>query len=696
MSSSETSKVEGRLDQPPGLQQLERTHLRSLQVNPYDIDARRALGAVCQAQGRLDEAVSHYEEVLRIRPEDIQTRRGLGDSLYLGGRFADAAAVYRQVVQMRPEDAETRNNLGAALADLGQLDDAVVCYHEALRLRPDFAHAHYNLGNALRLQGRLDEAVASYGRALQSRADFAEAHYNLGLALNSQGRYAEAITGHLQALRLRPGYAQAHNGLGLALANSGRLAEALASYEEALRLRPDFADAHRNRSLVWLLAGDLRRGWPEYEWRWECDDFTPPRFPQPAWDGAPLEGRSILLYAEQGLGDTLQFVRFASLVKERGGVVILAAPAVLHPILAGCPGLDQIVPLGTEWPAFDLHLPLMSLPKVLGTTLGTIPADVPYLRAEPARVASWGRELASIREFKVGIAWQGNPGIPYDRVRSFPLRELAALAEVEGVRLFSLQKGPGTEQLRDSDARFPIVDLASRLDEDSGAFMDTAAVLTHLDLVVTCDSVLAHLAGALGVPAWVALPIVPDWRWLLEREDTPWYPTLRLFRQTQAGGWTEPFRRMADELLRRIATAPGVRQITIGVTLGELVDRITILEIKDRRLTDPERLRNVRSELAELVAARDGAMKPADSDGVADLAVQLRAANEAIWEAEDELRRCEDKGDFGSRFIGHARSVYYHNDRRAALKRQINDRLGWRRNEEKLYTPYQMRGGPIE
>jgi hypothetical protein len=372
---------------------------------------------------------------------------------------------------------------------------------------------------------------------------------------------------------------------------------------------------------------------------------------------------------------------------------VLAAPEALHPILSGCDGIDALVPRDGQPPAFDLHCPLMSLPAVLGTTLATIPAEIPYLHADPALVEFWRHELAAIEGYKVGIAWQGNPRVLYDRTRSIPLRSFEPLARVEGVRLVSLQKGFGTEQIAALGGRFEMIDLGERLDETAGALMDTAAVMVSLDLVVTCDTVFAHLAGALGVRAWVALPAVPDWRWLLDRGDSPWYPTLRLFRQTHTGSWAEPFERMASALAQAAhASSPGAPSLAIGVSPGELIDRITILEIKNERIADPDKLGHVRAELADLRARRDQLLR--QSPALDDLAAELLRVNEAIWQAEDELRLCERAGDFGPSFVTLARSVYRHNDRRATLKRQVDNLLGSRRGEEKLYTSYEGQGQP--
>ena len=300
-------------------------------------------------------------------------------------------------------------------------------------------------------------------------------------------------------MELRPGNPSALVNLGLGLAESGQLVEALACYDEVIRGFADNADAHHNRAQAWLLLGDWARAWPEYEWRWRCAEFTPHGLVSPPWDGTPLEGRTILLHAEQGAGDTLQFVRYAPLVKERGGVVVLAAPERLHPILRTAAGIDRLVPQlrGAPPPAFDVHCPLLSLPAVFGTTPETVPVQAPTCTRSPRGSHAGAKLLEPVKGFKIGIAWQGSPTmLPYDRWRSVPLDRFAALARLEGVRLFSLQFGFGSEQLRAAAGRFPIVDLTGELDESAGAFLDTAAVMANLELVVTCDTAVAHLGGA--------------------------------------------------------------------------------------------------------------------------------------------------------------------------------------------------------
>ena len=430
--------------------------------------------------------------------------------------------------------------------------------------------------------------------------------------------------------------------------------------------------------------GRFEQGWPGYEWRWKCKEFgSLPPFHPPLWDGSPLDGRTILVHAEQGLGDTLQFIRYAPLVHQRGGRVILVCQPPLIGLLTRSPGVERLVAQGEALPDYDVHVPLMSLPGLLGTTLESVPADVPYLDAEPQLVEAWRHRLGSYPGFKVGIVWQGNPKFRLDRRRSIPLAQFAPLARVPGVHLFSLQKGPGAEQLAAVTDRFPVTDLGRRLDD----FMDTAAVLKNLDLVISVDTAIAHLAGALGIPVWVALPFVPDWRWLMDREDSPWYPTMRLFRQARPGQWEDVFQRIAEALQRRLAAPVELRPITVEIAPGELIDKITILEIKSERITDAAKRHHVGTELALLVAARDRAV-PGSAE-LARLATELKAVNEARWQIEDEIRLCERDEDFGPRFVALARSVYRTNDRRAALKRQINELLGSKLIEEKSYTSYE-------
>jgi tetratricopeptide (TPR) repeat protein len=651
-----------------------------LALRPDYAQAHNNLGAALRAQDQVERAIVCYEKALQLAPSYADAHNNLGDARAALGQWERAESCYRQALALQPGYPEALNNLGVALVRLDRIDEAIRCHEQALGQRPHFYEAHNNLGNALIAQRKLAEAERCYRETVRLRPDYAQGHYNLGIALAEQGRLDEALASYQEALRLKPDHTEARGNLGNALRALGRMDEALACYRQVLELKPDDPDAHMSRALAWLLLGDYERGWPEYEWRWRTRAFTKPRYVQPRWDGSPLAGRTLLLHPEQGLGDTIQFVRYAPLARARGGKVVLACPKALRLLLSGCAGVDQLVVQGEDLPPFDTYAPLLSLPGLLGTTLATVPAEVPYLHADPELVQRWRRELEQLPGFKVGIVWQGNPDNRGDRYRSVPLRHFAALAAVPGVRLISLQKGPGTEQLAAVD--FPVTDLGPRLDESSGPFRDSAAVLQCLDLVVVIDTALAHLAGALAVPAWVALSASADWRWLLDREDSPWYPTVRLFRQRRFGEWEEVFARMAEALKRRLAEGP-VGPLLVEVSAGELLDKITILQIKKDRLKKPEQLRSVQAELAVLTAAWERAVRRTAE--LEQLTAELRAVNEALWEVEDALRDCERAQDFGEHFVELARRVYRTNDRRSALKRQVNDLLGSRLREEKSY-----------
>jgi tetratricopeptide (TPR) repeat protein len=521
---------------------------QALRCQPDSVAAYNNLGLVLAEVGRRDEAAACYRQALALQPQLVAAHVNLGDVLLAQGRLDEAAACFQEAIRLQPELAEAHNRLGLVRVQQERFAEASACHRQALALKPDYADAHNNLGSALFRQRRTDEALASCQQALQIQPDFAQAHCNLGSFLAYQGRFEEAVRSYEQAVRIKPDFAEAYHGLGIALARQGRFEEAMASQEEALRLRPGFADAHYSRGLALLLQGDFEHGWPEYEWRWQRPGHEPRVFAAPLWDGTPLQGRTILLHAEQGLGDTIQFLRYAPLVQERGGTVVVECQPALLALAATCPGIEQLLPQGAPLPAFEVHAPLLSLPSILGTTLAHVPADIPYLRARPDLIEQWRRQLDEPGTFNVGIAWQGNPAFPQDHLRSFPLKELAPLGRLPGVRLISLQKVHGREQLADLGGLFPVLDLGERIDEAAGPFMDTAAIMLNLDLMVTSDTSIAHLAGALGVRVWIALEAVPEWRWLLDRPDSPWYPTARLFRQPEAGNWGPVFEQMASAL----------------------------------------------------------------------------------------------------------------------------------------------------
>jgi tetratricopeptide (TPR) repeat protein len=703
-----------RLHQAGKLVEAERLYQQILQGNGHDPEIWFLLGDALQGQGRLAEAVERYRQALQFQPNHVAARAGLGVTLASMRKLPEAVAELQQVIRLRPDFAQAHHNLGVALAELGNLDEAVMCLRQALILQPDYAEARYNLGNVLVSQGKREEAVANFHRALELRPAYGEVYSNLGLALIDLRRSAEAVVYLQQGVRLRP-VPESHNNLGLALADLGRFDEAEASFKEALRINPSYIDAHANlanlykeqgrseealagyqvalwlntdapsthwnRALTWLQQGDFTQGWQEYEWRWKRKQTPARAFRQPTWDGSPLDGRTILLYMEQGLGDMLQFIRYAPLVKERGGTVIVECPRFLIPLFSTCRGIDRIIAEGDPLPDFNVQAPLLSLPRLFKTTLETVPATVPYLFPDSGLVEKWRQRLPSAEEFKIGISWQGNPHHQWDRHRSFPLAAFAAVARLPGVRLVSLQKGAGTEQLK--TVSFEVIDFSQELDTTSGAFMDSAAIIKNLDLVITVDSAIAHLAGALGAPVWLALAAIVDWRWMFRREDSPWYPAMRLFRQPKLGDWASVFERITAEVSKRLHGGRA-GAVVVPVSPGELIDKLTILEIKSERMTDPAKLAYVRPELA--VLEKSFAESVTLVPGILPLRAELKAVNEKLWEVEDKIRRYEGSGDFEEQFVQLARSVYRHNDARAELKAKINQLLNSPIAEQKEYS----------
>ena len=551
-SISEAFAIAVRHHEVGQLEAAEQIYRQILVADPNNAAACYNLANALQVQGKLSEAVESYQRTLAITPQHAEAHSNLGAAFQALGKLDEAIACYRRALELGPNSAIAIYNLGAALQDRGQVDDAIAQLRRAILLKPDLAEAHNRLGNAHQDQGNLAFAGDCYHQALHYRPNYAEAISNLGNVLQSQGNSDAAVACFRRALELKPDLVEAHNSLGTMLYAEGNLDEASACYRAALMINPAYAEAQYNQSMLLLQQGDFERGWRQYEWRWRCKEFKAWALQGRLWDGSPMPG-SLLLHADQGLGDALQFVRYAPMVKRCVGRVVLRCKGSLIPLLRRCQGIDELVPHEALAPDFDAQAHLMSLPLLLHTTLGSIPNEVPYLVADPELVEQWRARLPK-DGFKVGIAWQGNPVFKFDKSRSIPFAEFAPLEKVPDVKLISLQKGFGSEQIDAIDTPFDVIRLSPEFDESVGAFMDTAAIMMNLDLVITSDTSIAHLAGGLGVPVWVALSSVPEWRWLLNRTDSPWYPTMRLFRQSRAGDWRGVFEQMQAELTNRMAS----------------------------------------------------------------------------------------------------------------------------------------------
>jgi Flp pilus assembly protein TadD len=515
-----------------------------LRKEPRHFDALIALGAVRGEQGRFDEAAALFERAARSRPDNADAHYNLGVALAHLGSKERALDCYRKALCAEPRHLNACNNAAAELLTLERPSDALSCIEQGLAHHPDDPQLLSKRGAALKDVGRLDEAIEVLRRAVQIQPNDSLSHGNLGLALKDAGWLDEAILCFERAVSLDPRTASHHNHLGVALSGRGRQDEALTSLRRAAELDPDAALFRENLGMTLLLTGHFEEGWCQYEGRHErARSAQRPSIDAPSWRGEPLRSKSILVHSEQGLGDTIQFVRYAPLLAKRGAAVTLAVQPRLVPLLSALSDVASVIPSGGARSHFDFQSALLSLPRGFGTTLASIPAGVPYLRADADLVARW-RDRIGPHGFKIGIAWQGNPSYPGDASRSIPLREFALLAAIPGVRLISLQKGHGAEQAATSDFSSRIETLDEPFD-DSGAFVDTAALMMSLDLIVSSDTAIPHLAGALGRPLFVALTHAPDWRWLLDRDDSPWYPTARLFRQRSTGDWAEVFARIA-------------------------------------------------------------------------------------------------------------------------------------------------------
>ena len=652
---------------------------------PATADVLYNCGAALWNRGRAPEAIEMLDAALRARP-DYPEALCLG-AYILGeaGQPEAALRFYDQALKSKPDFLVALSNSGKLHFGLRRFERALEAFDKAIALAPSNADGWNNRAGALRELGRLEESVAACRQALLLRPEFAEAMLNLGSALMKLDRAEEALAAYGKARALRSDFGAALCGEGLALKSLGRFDEALAAFDAAVRLGD--LDAVSNRGCLLLMLGEFVQGWEGYESRWlagkSLKDALGARFP--LWSGKAVAGERLLIMNDHGLGDAIQFSRYAPLAARAGAEVTFLSPAKLHRLFAGYDG----VRLAAEIPAgetFDAQIAVSSLPRAFGTRLDTIPAEIPYLRPEEALRSKWSARIGA-PGFKIGISWQGNPNPQADLGRSMPLGAFAPLAALPGVRLISLQKGAGVGQLANPPPGMSVETLGDDFDAGPDAFVDAAAAMVNLDLIVTCDTSIAHLAGALGRPVWVALKNVAEWRWLRDREDSPWYPSMRLFRQRERGDWDEVFARIAAavEPLARSLEAPMSRAaVAVPCAIGELVDKITILEIKSNRIADEAKLGNIRNELGLLAAieAREGLR----DSRLEDLRARLKAVNAELWEVEDDIRRCEGRGDFGPAFVMLARAVYALNDRRAALKREINLMFDSSIVEEKSYA----------
>ncbi len=507
--------------------------------------------------GRLFQAEQLCQQILALQPDNVDALNGLGIISCEIGRFEQGIAYFQQALVFKPDYVSARINLGNFLQQETLIDEAIAQYQKLIELKPDCLEAYLKMGLALFEQGKLDEAIDCYNKILTFQPEHINALYYKGIVLQNNDKLSEAIACYQHLLALQPEHIDAQYNLGIALQNHGKLEEAIDCFSRVLALQPEHANARWNRSLAFLISGDFTRGFADYEYRWQRPDFVKENFSldnfrQPVWDGENLEGSTILIHGEQGFGDTIQFIRLLPLVKQRGGKVIFGCPLPLIQLLQGTCGIDKLVTQGAFMPNFDVHVALLSLPHILGITLETIPAQVPYLPVPKLKI-----DLPEIpnTQLKVGIVW--GAGKLGDRkratiasIRSCELNYFLQLLALPEIALYSLQKEikPADKEFLESLPR--VQDLSNQLRN----FAHTAAAIAKLDLVITVDTSVAHLAGALAKPVWVLLPFAGDWRWMQKRSDSPWYPTMRLFRQPHPGDWAAVFAEVVTAILDKITS----------------------------------------------------------------------------------------------------------------------------------------------
>lgn len=548
---------------------------------PSSIFAHRALAL--QHLGRIEEALASYDQALAAGSLDAAGHYHRGNLLRECGNRDAAIIAYDAALQLNPAYPEALYAGGTVLLEAGQLEAALQFFDEVLRLKPDFCQAWFSRGNVLQKQKHMHAAVSAYDAALALEPGHPDILTNRGVALYELGRHTEALAAYdaalaarpnfpqallnranvflrlkkpalaladsEAALKLMPDYIEALCSRGVALRDLGRIEESIAAFDAVLALSPDFAHARNNRGAARLLAGDFENGWEDYEFRWIGGETAKRdlKLPLPEWPGEVREGEHILVFDEQGFGDAIQFSRYLPLLVKAGAKVTFFCRKKLHRLFGTLDKRINFVDTINKAGDFDCQIALSSLPFVCKTRLETIPSVTPYIFAEPDRIWQWKQRIGE-NGFKIGVCWHGNQDVRADPSRSIPLAFFAPLAAIKNVRLISLQVGAGTEQLNDLPSSMKVEQLGNDFDSGPDAFLDSAAVMQTLDLIITCDTSLAHLAGALGRPAWLLVKPFPDWRWLLDRSDSPWYPTMRLFRRKEAEDWGALLERVALSL----------------------------------------------------------------------------------------------------------------------------------------------------
>lgn len=525
---------------------------QAIDVRPKLPKFHNTLGLLLEETGEIDQAMQSYEKALAIMPDYAEAFHNIAIIHLTRGEFEKASEYVKKAIAAAPTFPQAFNTLGYCQQKLGHLRDAAKYYQKAIELKPDYAEAYNHLGVLLTDQSNFIEAVDAFQKAIAIDSEYAELYNNIAIAKKGLCAFDEAIDNYRKASELDPAFFQAFNNLANSLRDKGLLPEAIENYNRAIKINQNYADAYWNRALALLLSGDIAEGFRQYQWRREpaLGIMTYPHsYEKPRWDGRPINGKVLLIHFEQGYGDNIQFIRFLPKLKEIGATVLFEARKEMLKLLKDFPGIDKLIEAKQNSGVtedFDFHAALMDLPAIFQTTMETIPSDVPYLFADKSKSEKW-KEIINTDDYKVGIVWAGKPTHGNDANRSCKLNNFAHLATIKGVKLFSLQKGNAAKQIEQfEDGK--IVNLADNLEN----FADTAAAIENLDLIISVDTATLHLAGAMGKLVWGLLPLSPDWRWLLDRDDCPWYPSMKLFRQKKYADWKNVLEKVTEELKQKL------------------------------------------------------------------------------------------------------------------------------------------------
>ncbi len=608
-------------------------------------------------ENNVDEAISLYQHAINLYPSNAQAYYNLGIALNMRGKKQEATEAFEKAIAHNPFYTKALVQLGKIFQEKQQLDVSIEYYTRALKNEPDLIETRLGIARVLSEKNQFEQAAIHLEHVLAKKPQETQLLFELANAFNMANKIDQCLEIYYQLLEKNPNNPSILYNVAYTLKKLGKIEEAMPYYKAVLEKNPLHAEANFSLGLAYLMMGDWENGWEQYEWRWKrsTQGSTKRMYTKPTWDGSDLHGKTIYLYAEQGLGDTFQFIRYAQIAKQKGGTVIVSVQKPLVQLLSLCPYIDRVISLHEQPKEFDCHAPLMSLPHILKTRVDTTPKNTPYLYAHPGLEKKWADKLAHDTNFKIGICWQGNSqySTPFLRAvvaaKSIALHKLNPLAQVPGVSIYSLQKQTGEEQLQ--SLPFVLHTFDNDFDTTNGRFMDTAAVMKNLDLVITIDTSICHLAAALGVPTWNMLPNPPDWRWMLNRPDTPWYPNMRLFRQPSMNDWDSVVARVTDELAR---------------TVQEKNREKNVYRNKIVPNHDNKAMQNI-----DTPAKRLPQYQQADRALNEQLVHELATVDQKLLNVCTSIRNLPVISPDDQYFIDHIRMVYYLDEIRTTLKAKI-------------------------